>query len=179
MAKFRQAGGTMPDLLLAVLRAVHILGAVTWAGGSFVLAAFHEYVIDPGDPERTIQRMAEYDRMSTMVGASGIVGIIAGLVLYWIVSDGINPGWVTSPYGLTITVGAVAGLAAVAVAFPMVAQTNERSKELYAELQDGRELTEDDAETIEALYDRLRRGERWMSVLLIIAVLAMAIAQYV
>lgn len=168
----------MADPLLAVLRAIHVLGAVIWAGGTIVLAAFHEYVIDPGDPERTIQRMAEYDRMSSMVGASGIVGILAGLWLYWIVSGGLNPNWVTSPYGLTITIGAVAALAAFAVAVPMVAMTNERSKELYDELQAGRDLTEADATTIENLYNRLRKGERWMSVLLMIAVLAMGIAQY-
>lgn len=169
----------MADPLLAVLRAVHVVGAVIWTGGTIVLAAFHEYVIDPGDPERTIQRLAEYDRMSTMVGASGIVGILAGLWLYWIVSDGLNPSWMTSPYGLTITIGAVAALAGFAVAVPTVAMTNERSKELYNELQGGRDLTEDDAATIEHLYHRLRRGERWMSVLLLIAVVAMGVAQYV
>lgn len=169
----------MADPLLAVLRAIHVLGAVIWAGGTIVLAAFHEYVIDPGDPERTIQRMAEYDRMSNMVGASGIVGILAGLWLYWIVSGGLNPNWVTSRYGLTITIGAVAALAGFAVAVPMVAMTNERAKELYDELQAGRALSEDDAATIENLYNRLRKGERWMSVLLMIAVLAMGIAQYV
>lgn len=168
----------MADPFLAVLRAFHILGAVIWAGGTIVSAAFHEYVIDPGAPERTIQRMAEYDQMSTMVGASGIIGILAGLGLYWIVSDGLNPSWVTSTYGLTITIGAVAALAGFVVAVPMVAMTNERSKELHDELQ-GRELTEEDAATIEELYNRLRKGERWMSVLLTVAVLAMGIAQYV
>lgn len=168
----------LADPLLAILRAIHVLGAVIWAGGTIVLAAFHEYVIDPGEPERTIQRMAEYDRMSSMVGASGIVGILAGLVLYWIVSDGLNPSWITSPYGLTITIGAIAAFVGFAVAVPLVAMTNERSKELSDELKD-RELTEEDAVTIEELYERLRTGERWMSLFLAIAVLAMGIAQYV
>lgn len=168
----------MADLLFALLRAVHVLGAVVWAGGTFVLASFHEYVLDPGDPERTIQRMAGYDDMSTMVGASGIVAVAAGLILYWLVSDGLDPTWVTSGYGATITVGAVAGLAAIAVAVPMVGLTNDRAAELHEEVQAADELTDDHVETMATLRARLRRGERLTALLLAIAVLAMAIAQY-
>lgn len=168
----------MTDPLLAGLRAIHVLGTVFWAGGTFLLAGYHEYVVDPGPPERTLQRLAEYDDMSNMVGASGIVGVIAGAVLYWFVSGGLAMSWITSPYGLTITVGAVAAIAAIVVAFPLVAQPNERSKALYEEFQESGELTAAQAETVETLYWRVRTGERWMSVLLAIAVLAMASAQY-
>lgn len=168
----------MADFLLAALRGIHVLGTVFWAGGTFLLAGYHEYVVDPGEPERTLERLAAYDDMSTMVGASGIVGVLAGLVLYWFVSGGLAMSWITSPYGLSITVGAVAALAAIAVAFPMVAMPNERSKELYETFQESGELTAEQAETVDRLYERIQSGERWMSVLLAIAVLAMASAQY-
>lgn len=168
----------MADLLLAALRGIHVLGTVFWAGGTFLLAGYHEYVVDPGEPERTLERLAAYDDMSTMVGASGIVGVIAGLLLYWFVSGGLAMSWITSTYGLSITVGGVAALAAIAVAFPTVAMSNERSKELYAEFEESGELTAEQAETVETLYRRIRMGERWMSVLIGVAVLAMAVAQY-
>lgn len=168
----------MTDPVYVTLRSLHILGATIWAGGTLVLAGFHEYVIDPGEPERTIQRLAAYDRMSTAVGAAGIVGIAAGLPLYWIVSGGLSAQWMTSAYGAAITTGAVAALGAFLVAIPMVAVTNERSKELHAELQ-SRDLSQEDAETIQKLFVRLRRGERAMSVLLGVAILAMAAAQSV
>lgn len=169
----------MTDLLLVVLRAVHVVGAVFWAGGTFLLAGFHEYVLDPGDPERTIERMAEYDRMSTMVGASGMLAVLAGLALYWIVSAGLAWSWITSPYGLTITVGALAGLASVVVAFPTVARTNDRATELYETVREQNELTDEQAATVEQLHDRLRIGERLVALLLFVAVTAMGVAQYV
>lgn len=169
----------MADPLLALLRAIHIIGAVFWAGGTFLLGMYHDYVLDPGAPERTLERLAEYDTMSKKVGGSGIVSVLAGLILYWFVSGGLTPGWIMSSYGATITVGAVAGIASFAVAVPLIGLTNDRAVELFEEVQGQDELTDDQAETVERLRTRLKTGERWHGVLLAIAVLAMATAQYV
>lgn len=167
----------MADVTLAVLRAIHILGNVIWVGGTIVAAAYHEYIIDPGDPRRTLERLAAYDAMSNMIGASGIVGILAGLVLYWIVSGGLDMAWITSAYGTSITVGAVAALIAFAIALPLVARTNSRTVALNEEVGDADELSAEQAETVERLRGRLVLGERSMAVFMTIAVLAMAVAQ--
>lgn len=168
----------MADPLLVALRAIHVLGTVFWAGGSFLLAGYHEYVVDPGEPERTLERLAEYASMSNVVGGAGFVGVLAGLALYWIVSGGLAMRWITSPYGMSITVGAVAALAAIVVAFPTVARPNDRAEALYEEYRESGELTANQAETVETLYGRIQSGERLISVLLGIAVVAMASAQY-
>lgn len=168
----------MADLLMAVLRAIHIVGTLFWVGATLLVAGYHEYVIDPGAPKRTLQRMAEYDEMSTMVGISGIVGILAGLILYWIVSDGLDMAWITSTYGVTITVGAVAGLIALAIAVPLVGLTNNRSVALYEEVENADQLTEEQETEVERLRARLHNGERAAAVFMVIAVLAMAMAQY-
>lgn len=168
----------MTDVVMAVLRAIHIVGTVVWVGGTVVVAGYHEYVIDPGDPERTLRRMAEYDELSTMVGLSGIVGILAGLVMYWLVSGGLDVAWITSTYGLTITVGGVAGLLAVAIAIPFIGFTNNRSVELYDEVKHAEEMTDDQAAEVRRLRSRLHTGERAAAVFMLLAVLAMATAQY-
>lgn len=163
---------------MVLLRAIHIIGAVFWAGGTFLLGMYHDYVLDPGDPERTIQRLAAYDTMSKKVGGSGIVSVIAGLILYWFVSGGLNPSWILSTYGAVITVGAAAGIASFAVAIPMIGLTNDRAVELFDEVRHQDELTDDQAETVTRLRARLKKGERWHGLFLAIAVLAMATAQY-
>lgn len=168
----------MTDLLMILLRAVHITGTVFWVGGTVLVAGYHEYVIDPGEPKRTLERMAAYDEMSTMIGLSGIVGILAGLALYWIVSGGLTIAWITSTYGLTITVGGVAALLAVAVAIPFIGFTNNRSVELYETVKDADQLTDEQAAEVSRLRSRLETGERAAAVLMVIAVLAMATAQY-
>lgn len=168
----------MTDILMAILRAVHILGAVFWAGASFLFAGYHEYIVDPGDAERTLSRMAAYGGMSDMVGASGIISAAAGVVLYWFVSDGMSMAWITSSYGLAISIGGASAIAAIGVAVPTVARANDRAAELYEEYQETGELTDSQAEEVQALYDRVGFGERRMAVLIGIAVVLMAIAQY-
>lgn len=163
---------------MATLRAIHILGAVFWAGASFLFAAYHEYIVDPGDAERTLSRMAAYGGMSNMVGGAGIISAAAGLVLFWYVSDGLSMGWITSSYGLAITIGAASAIAAIGVALVTVASANDRAAELYEEYEDQGELTGSQAEEVHALYEKVGFGERWMAVLIAIAVLLMATAQY-
>lgn len=163
---------------MAVLRAIHVLGTAVWVGGTLVVAGYHEYVLDPGDPKRTLRRMAEYDDMSTTIGLSGIIGVLAGFVMYWIVSGGLDMSWITSTYGLTITVGAVAALVAMAVAVPYVGLTNNRSVELYEEVQDAGDLTADQVAEVDRLRSRLRTGERVAGAFMVLALVAMASAQY-
>lgn len=168
----------MADILMVTLRAIHIVGAVFWAGGTFLLGIYHDYVLDPGDPERTLERLADYDTMSKKVGMSGIVSVLAGLVLYWIVSGELDPNWISTPYGSVLTIGALAGIASFAVAIPLIGLTNNRAVELFEEVKDGDELTDEQAATVRRLRARLKRGERWHGVFLAVAVVAMAIAQY-
>lgn len=171
-------GVAMADFVMVVLRAIHIVGTVFWVGGTLLVAGYHEYVLDPGDPKRTLERMAEYDDMSTMVGMSGMVGVLAGLVLYWLVSNGLDMSWISSTYGTTITIGAVAGIVAVAITIPYVGLTNNKSVALYQEVGDAAELTAEQAETVDRLQARLHTGERWGAIFMVIAVLAMSTAQY-
>lgn len=168
----------MTDPLLVALRAIHIIGAVFWAGSSWLFAGYHEYIVDPGDAERTLSRMAAYGEMSDMVGYSGVTSVVAGVILYWIVSGGLQTSWVLSPYGLAITIGGLSAIAAIGVAVPTVASANDRAAELYEEFEDTGQLSDEQAAEVHELYERVGFGERRMSVLIGIAVLAMAVAQY-
>lgn len=166
------------DWLLVALRAIHVVGAVFWAGSSFLFASYHEYIVDPGDAERTLSRMAAYGGMSDMVGFSGIISAAAGVILYWFVSDGLAMDWILSSYGLAITVGGVSAIAAIGVAIPTVASANDRAAALHEAYEDDGELTDEQAAEVQDLYHTVESGERWMSVLIAIAVVLMATAQY-
>jgi uncharacterized membrane protein len=169
----------MADPYLVLLRAVHVAGAVFWAGGSFLMAGFHGFVLDPGDDEHTLRRLADYAGVSEKIGISGVVSVVAGLLLYWEVSGGLRAAWISSPYGLTITVGAVAGLVAVVVGAGLVGLTNNKVEALAEAVDHGAGLTDGQAAQLEAYRARILRGERLVAALLLVAVLAMATAQYV
>lgn len=153
-------------------------GTVFWAGGSFLFAGYHEYIVDPGDAERTLSRMAAYGEMSDMVGYSGVTGVAAGVALYWFVSNGLSMAWILSPYGRAITIGELSAIAAIGLSIPTVASANDRSAALYETYQEAGELTDAQAAEVEELYERVEFGERRMSVLIGLAVILMAVAQY-
>lgn len=169
----------MADVFLVVLRAVHITTAVIWAGGTFVMAGFHEFVLDAGDEERTLRRLAGYAGVSQVIGIAGVVAVLTGLVMYWTVSGGLQLGWIGSPYGLTITVGAVAGLFAFTAGAGLVGLTNNKVEAMATDVASGGGLTDDQSAVLGTYRHRIRRGERLVAVLLLVAVLAMATAQYV
>lgn len=166
----------MTDPYLVTLRAIHVLAAVFWAGGTFVLAWHHEFVINPGTPRETLARMASYDDMSKRIGFAGLLAALSGILLYWEVSLGLDDAWLASTYGTVITLGAAAGILSFLVAIPMVGMANNRAAALDDEA--GEELTDEQRAEVDRLYARQHKGERWIAVLLGIAVLAMATAQY-
>lgn len=176
----REEGEAVTDVYMVSLRAIHLATAVFWAGGTFLLAWFHGFVLGSGDTERTLGRMVDYANMSRFVGVSGMLAAITGLLMYWQVSGGLDSGWLESTYGSTITVGAVSGIVALVVGIVLVGFTNGRVETLYEDVQneDGNGMTPEQTETLQSLRVRLRRGERWVAILLVVTVLAMATAQY-
>lgn len=70
----------MVDPSLVVLRAIHVSATVFRAGGTFLLAGFHEFVVHPGDDERTLDRLADYAGVPQAIGVSGLA-VVAGLLL--------------------------------------------------------------------------------------------------
>lgn len=169
----------MTDLYLASLRAIHIATAVFWAGGTFVMAGFHEFVVHPDGERRTLERMAGYAGVSQMIGVSGMVSVVAGSILYWEVSAGLDMDWIGHSYGTTITIGAVAGILALVVGIVLVGLTNNRVESMDESIPESGDLSADEAETLESYRKRILVGERLIALLLLVAILAMATAQYV
>lgn len=169
----------MTDLYLASLRAIHVAAAVFWAGGTFVMAGFHEFIVDPDGERQTLERMAGYAGVSQMLGASGLISVIAGSILYWEVSAGLDMDWIGYSYGTMITAGAIAGILALVVGIVFVGLTNNRVESMDESISESDDLSPEQAEKLETYRNRIRLGERLVAILLLVAVLAMATAQYV
>ena len=99
------------DILIA--RLIHIGAAVVWAGSAIVFARY----VEPtgratGEHGQAFFQEMERRGFTRFMTANVVVGILAGLYLYWRVSDGLKAAWLTSPFGITITLGAVTALVA-------------------------------------------------------------------
>ena len=107
--------------------------------------------------------------------------ILSGIAMYWYVSGGLTPGWMTTPYGLSLTVGGVASLLAFGIGVLIMRRASLSVFSLGAGLQD---ISDEAARAstlaeMQVLRVRARTSARWVAVLLVVAVAAMAVARYI
>ena len=125
------------NIVMILLRLVHIGAGVFWAGAAVMIAAFVEPAVKESGPEggRFMQRLVRGQRLSTYMSLSSLATALSGLILYWPVSGHLSVQWLTSGPGLTLTIGSVAGLLAFAVA----GQNGQRLQHLLTFLSAGLE----------------------------------------
>jgi uncharacterized membrane protein len=106
---------TGTQIYLTVLRIIHIFSAVTWVGGGiFLLSVLTPTVRDAGpDGGRFMLQLSKYGRLGRLLTISSVLTVLAGLLLYYPTSGGLNSGWLKSINGITLTIGAIIGILAL------------------------------------------------------------------
>jgi uncharacterized membrane protein len=105
---------TVATIYVTLLRIIHIFAAVTWVGGGiFVMSVLTPTVAAAGpDGGRFMLRLASLGRLTQVLTGSAILTVLAGLLLFWPTSGGLNQAWLKSPNGITLTIGAIFGILA-------------------------------------------------------------------
>lgn len=169
------------DWGIVLLRLVHIGAGVFWAGGAFLVAGFLEPAVRGAGPEggRFMQRLVQQHRLPMYLLAAGALAILSGVVLYWRMSGGLQPAYVTSPVGLTFALGGLAAILAFVLASiesaPVAARLGAAAGAMQAA---GGPPTPEQLAELGGLQARLTRALRLTAGLLAVAVIAMAIARY-
>ena len=167
------------DVLMIVLRLLHIASGIFWAGTAFFTVSFLQPAVSASGPEggKVMQQLAR-SRFTTTITVAGTLTVLSGLLMYWR-DSGFQLAWIVSATGLTFTIGGLAGLGGLSVALfvsrPAIRRVAELSKLVVAS---GGPPSPAQMAEIQALQARMTRGGRWLAVLLGIAVVAMAIARY-
>lgn len=167
------------DAYLLILRWIHILSGVFWAGSTFLMAIIIEPSIRSMGPDggAVMQRIAArgYARIMTIAGT---LTIAAGLLLYWTASGHFRWAWITSGQGLALTLGALAAIAAMGIGGAVAGRTVSQMQALGAEIRAaGGPPTPEQAAKLASFSERLRTAGVWNTGLLAFTVLAMAGAQ--
>ena len=170
------------DLLMIILRIIHIASGVFWVGAAVAFFAFvrpSARAIGP-DAGRFMAELNVRRRFPIVVLASGAVTVLAGLWLYWIDSGGFDLDWIGTGFGATLTVGAVSALIALGIGGGYVRPRADRVGAIGARLgSEGRPPTAEEAQELATLNAALDRAGVAVLILLGVAVIAMAIARYV
>jgi uncharacterized membrane protein len=166
--------------LLLVLRVIHILGGVFWAGSSFLMTGFIEPTVRSAgdDGRRFMQRFNSQSRFSTVIAVAAGATVLAGLWMIWIVSAG-SAAFFETGRGLGLTIGMLAGILAFILGFVMQNRPLRRMASIGGEIAAaGRPPTPEQVATMEKLMGTVRLGGRLVAALLLVSVVTMATARY-
>lgn len=167
--------------LLIILRLLHIIGGVVWAGASLMLT----FIVEPAviasgeDGTRFMQQLTTQGRFANYMLVSAVMTVAAGASLLWIVSAGFSKAWVSSGPGLGFTLGGVAALVAFFIGYLVQNRTTEHMVHLGRTITTGgNPPNQDQLAMLQAYRTRISLGGRWTTGFLILAVLLMAVSRY-
>ena len=169
------------DVLLILLRIVHVGSAMSWFGGSIVAAFFLQPTAaalgQAGQP--FMDHLMRRRRMGVFFPIVSGLTILSGVALYWRDSGGLQAGWIASPTGLAFTIGGLAAIAAFVGGAVLIGPSIAAQTAVQQELATG------DGTPTEAQRQRLEQADRRLQLatkidwpLLLLAALTMAVARY-
>jgi hypothetical protein len=127
-----------------------------------------------------VRALSQRTRFSAAMSATGLVTVIAGILLYLHDSGYFRSNWMFTGTGITFAIGGITGIAAAVVGLvisrAMIVQLGALGKELQA--ADGPPPPEKLAE-VQGLQARLMASTNWVAILLGVTVVAMAVARYI
>ena len=106
--------------------------------------------------------------------------VLSGLSLFWLDISAFGPGWVHTGPGRTFSAGAAFGILTAILGGAINAPTAKKLGALGASVQAwGKPPTPEQAAEIARLQNRLYSAGRWITALVLIAVICMGVARYV
>jgi hypothetical protein len=172
----------MPPAGFILLRLIHIVIGVAWAGSVIFVAMFLLPAIKATGPNggTVMSYLTQVKRLPAYMMGGVILTILSGIALYWNDSDGFSTQWMASGPGRTFAFGGAMGIIVAILGGAVNAPTARRMGELGAEIKAaGGPPTEVQVAEIQRLQGRLTKAMRAAAALLTLALIAMAVARYV
>ena len=166
--------------MMIILNLVHILAGVSWAGGVLLFTFFVAPAARDAGPQggAFMQKLVNEKRFPQAMMLSGILTILSGLAMYWLVSRGLDAAWMSSDHGIAITVGAIAGILAAILSGAMTGRASRRLGALMQEIQAaGGQPTPEQQEVIKSLQATMRLGSLAGAAFILIALIGMSVAR--
>ena len=169
------------DVVLVILRFLHVVLGAYWAGVVIFTALYLEPSVRAAGPAggQVMAQLVARGHM-TVLPIVALVTILAGLELMRRVSGGFDPAWTSSPMGLALGTGALSALVAFLLGVVVMRPAMMKVMTLTQAAMQVPAGPDRDAQlaAIGPLRRRATLTLRWVALLLGITVSLMAVARY-
>ncbi|MBL8063648.1 MAG: hypothetical protein JNK32_11540 [Anaerolineales bacterium] len=164
-------------LVFSILRFVHIIAGILWAGGALVLNFFIAPTMGAtGDAGKQFAgHLMGKTRFTTFMMVTGLTTVVAGAILYGIDSSWFQSGWMKTGTGIGFGIGATAGIVAFIFGV-MLGNTNRGLAALGAQIQ-GKPSAEQ-MSALQALVKRQAMAAQGNTICMLISIMFMASARF-
>lgn len=165
------------EILIALLRTLHIFAGVFWVGAAWLLTFFlgpTALALGP-DGGKFMGYLNTQRRLPIAISVAAVLTVLAGWALFFIVW---GPVFNTSK-GLAFAVGGVLGLIALGIGGGIVGPTSLKVTRLGGDIaRAGKPPSPEQMAEMGALQKRLTTASLWNSIFTSFALLFMALARY-
>ena len=167
--------------MLIILRLIHIVAGVFWAGTAMFTAAFlipSVRALGPaGGP--VMQQIGQVRKLPVYFLTAGVLTVLSGLGLYWRASGGFRNLWMLSGPGITFGLGALFALAAMSIGVFVASPMAKRAGALGAAMASAGKPSPEQVAEMQRLQTRLGKMSVLGAALLTLTTITMAVARYI
>jgi uncharacterized membrane protein len=171
------------DTFMIVFRFLHVVAGVLWVGSAFLFVAFVGPAAAEVGPSAgpVLTAAVKKRKVTKVITGLGAVNVIAGWILWFRNADAVGSlgDWVSSSFGLGLTIGGLLATVTFFVGFLGVGRNVERMVDLGGEVAAaGGPPTSTQQAELDRLGSALERHGKLDLLLLMLATTAMATARY-
>lgn len=166
---------------MIVLRFIHVLSGVFWAGSVIFVAGFLVPGLLASGPAggQVMQQVMAVRKYPEAAGIAAVLTILSGGTMYWHNAAVSSGGWAGSVPGITYAIGALSALAAFTIFVTVIRPTGNKLLAFGRAMQSsGGPPSPEQAAALVGLQIRMAGASRLGAICLAITVVAMAIARY-
>lgn len=165
------------NVLMLVLRIVHIGAGIFWGGGALLMNYFFGPTVKATNQvgQQFAGHLMLKTKFVTVMTIMAVLTVLAGASLYWLDSDGFTSAWIKSNTGIGFAIGGLFGLVAF-IAGAIFGQLNKRLATVGSQVQ-GKPTPEQMVE-IQSLQKRIATATKFHVPSLILAILLMSASRY-
>jgi hypothetical protein len=171
------------SVYMVVFRIIHVLAAIAWGGSVFLFVMYVQpsvAAIAPAGAPFMAELLGKRKLVSVLIGL-GSLTVLGGAFLYWHDSQiyGGFGNWIGTAFGVTVTIGAVAAILALAIGIAGTRPNVNRLLGMMRQAAAAGGPTPEMAAEIGRTQARLKTLARASFALIVVAAITMAIGRYV